>query len=262
MTRGQLREELARRLGVWVAKGIVLATPTPSSTEFAMTELTGMGPSEVVGKLLAVTSGTYLGEERVIASLDNSNWKVTLRYALTAAPATAVTAEIYSAYSYSRLNQSITNAVNSARKIFLVPLFDRSITLAASTYEYTLPDGFAYIHSVNLEHYTDRFDKHLGGDDWELGVVGGVTKLKLRRYWITAYSGKKLELRGWAYPTAPSLDATANPIPDEYVLNWACYQLSAERPLGQVEQGWREKMSTWKDAFMEIAKKERTGGSP
>ena len=262
MNRGALREELARRLGAWIAKGIILASPTPTSTAFAATELTGMSPSEIVGKALAITSGTQLASERIVASLDNSNWTLTLRYALAAAPAATDLFEIYSAYSYARLNQAITNAVNSARKIFLVPKYDRSLVLVASTYGYTMPAGFNYLSVINLEHYTGRFDKSIGNDDWEVVDVSGVKTLKIRRYWITVYAGKKLELVGQAYPTAPALDATANPIPDEYVLAWACYNLSAEKPLGQVEQGWREKMGAWKDSFMEIAKKERIPALP
>jgi len=264
MTRAGLRAEIAKKLGIWIAEGTVLASPTPTASYFASTSLTGFTPAELVGKLLAITAtGTNSGAERRIISFDNSNWAITLRYALPATTATGNTFEIYTGdVGYERLTQAIINCVNGARDIFLAQKFDRSLTVAAATYEYTLPSGFAYVSKVNLEHEDDRFDMPLANDDWEIAQSSGVTKLRLRRSWILGYAGQSLELRGQSFPTAPAADSTANPIPDEYVIAWVCYMLGSERPMGQSEAGWRERLQTWRQTFLDIIQRERTGVFP
>ena len=254
MNRGQLREEIARMLNVWVDRGAVAASPAPTASAFGVAAFATRTPAELVGKLLAMSSGTRIGQEQFIYSFDNSDQETVLRAALTGAPAAADTLEVYSAIGYTRINQAITNAINGARHHFLVAQTDQSITLVAATYEYTAPSGFAYISTINLEYETNKLGMALPDDSWELTNVSGVAKLRIRHDWILNYTSKRLELRGQAYPTAPSADATANPIPDAYVLAWACFFLGAEMPLGQSDAGWRDRLNAWRQTTLDMIK--------
>jgi len=208
-----------------------------------------MSPSELTGKSLAMSSGTRIGQERDISAFDNAAYKVTLRYALTGAPAAADTFEVYNRWGYSRINQSINSAINAAKNRYLVPKFDRTTTLVAATYDYALPAGFAYLSTVTVETTTGIYDKVLANDDWAIIQVGGVNYLRLTKSWPLNYVGYTLELKGQAYPGVLSLDADSSSLPDQYIISWVCFNLGSEMPLGQAEAGWRDKMSVWRQTL-------------
>ncbi len=103
--------------------------------------------------------------------------------------------------------QQILEFVNSAawdaaNGDWLLPNDDVSLETAASTYIYTIPTGFEYIHDIWLESSTaNQYDERILRNQWRLLLVGSTASIIFDSILWTVVATRNLKLVGHARPT-------------------------------------------------------------
>ncbi len=260
MNKESLRQAIARNLGLLVLTGTMGASPTPTTTAFAIAELAAFTQADIKGRHGAVTDGAG---EFIATTLSSTT--LTLYYALPATPsASGDKVEVYDSFRKSDYDDAISFAINSVRGFFLEPRYDRtSLIILTSTYEYSVPAGFDYISKLTVEATSGQWDRVIPDKQWELTYTGGLAKIRIHSAWPLTYAGKTIEVIGANYPTAPTTESGLNPIDDSYVINYASWLLGTRMPTGQGNSaGWNVKVNEWMNNTREYLSRNTRAVSP
>jgi len=101
-------------------------------------------------------------------------------------------------------------AWDAANNDWLLPKNDNSLETAASTYEYSVPSGFEYVHDVWMESGTaDQYDERILRNQWKIGLVDAVAKVIFDSVLWTVTATRNLRLNGHARPTTEYTDSSS-----------------------------------------------------
>lgn len=82
---------------------------------------------------------------------------------------------------------------------------DVSLTMAASTYEYSVPADFAYVRELRMESGTDIYDYVVPWHQWRIGMIATATpKFILDSFLWAPRAGKAFKVVGQKRPTVYS----------------------------------------------------------
>ncbi len=256
-TRDKLRALIAGNLeGDQLATGTVAASPAPAASAFKVAELVGLPPNSLTGKLLTLSSGTYKDLDRTIASYDDIGQLVTLRVAFAGAPTAADKVEIYKNFTKTEYDKCISQAIESAKVRFMYDKVDRTTLIAASTYEYAVPSGFAYISRLVLETATGQYTADIPDSWWEF-IIKGTPAAVYIKFFISAevlsYAGYHIEIQGQAYPSDLTADTGTTNVPDDYIVAWAAMMMALRKPMSVNDtMGWINKVNNWRSTTRDI----------
>ena len=207
-----------------------------------------------------IFGGAGIGEEREV-----SDWTLTSpANTLTFAPAFIATIGATSMYELHRIftEAEYRRAINTAILTladgkYLLDKIDSTITLVASVYEYTLPEGFTYVERIITEDAANgqKFDveDEIDSRDWEL-ISPRKIKLHEARYSITA--GKDLRVEGQGPQATVDDDADIIELPLEWLVNKAITFL----PKDKIQSNKLD--STYQQALLLSAKEPRRWPNP
>ncbi len=102
-------------------------------------------------------------------------------------------------------------AWDAATGDWLLPKDDTSLVTASSTYIFTIPTGFEYIHDIWLESSTtDQYDERILRNQWRLLLVGSTASIVFDSVLFTIVTTRNLKLVGHARPTTEYSEDTDN----------------------------------------------------
>ncbi len=104
-------------------------------------------------------------------------------------------------------------AWDAAASGLVIPLEENeSIALASSTFDYTVPDDFAYIHEIWQEATTGTgtYPNFIPWNRWQLAYDGGVAVIRFSREFFTPVASIDLQVKGHSRPTSEYTSATDN----------------------------------------------------
>jgi hypothetical protein len=210
-----------------------------------------------MNRIVLMTSGATAGEDSRISAFDATNKKLTLAVALSAIPLTGDTFEIVENFTYDEIEDAITAAENAAKKAFLNPTVDATLTLADATYEYDVPSGIDYINDIYVAHDVAGFyDLELPQRWWKLLDVGGVPKLVLLNDSILSYSGKAIRLEGQKHPTSLTTESSTIDSDEQFMVDYVAWWLGQQKPLALDDpDGWRQRLLLWQSSIAEAVSK-------
>ena len=112
----------------------------------------------------------------------------------------------------SQLLEFINSASwDAANMDWLLPKSNESIETAVSTFEYSVPTGFEYIHDVWLESSTaNQFDERILRNQWKVGLVSTTATIIFDSVLWTVVATRNLKLDGHARPTTEYSEDTDN----------------------------------------------------
>lgn len=146
ITKKQGREALARTIASWFPATTTSAGNAGGTTVVAA-RFVGEQKDSYRGYYLLLTSGTLTGSPAgttpVFArctAFDGTTGTFTVTPAFAGQVASSVTFELH-AFSPELFTEAMNNAIAAYRRYVFNPLYDATITLTASTWEYTMPTG-------------------------------------------------------------------------------------------------------------------------
>lgn len=116
--------------------------------------------------------------------------------------------EITIAQLQTFINDAVYDARRSGQLIVLED--DESLTFASNTYEYTVPDGFAYVSELRVENTAtsvSTWDEVVPFHFWEIRLDSSVPKIYLHRG-FSIPSGKLMKVIGQKRPAIYSSGST------------------------------------------------------
>uniref|UniRef100_A0A6M3JEN3 Uncharacterized protein n=1 Tax=viral metagenome TaxID=1070528 RepID=A0A6M3JEN3_9ZZZZ len=175
---------------------------------------------------------------------------------LSRAVASAPTTSVYEILSQDQdvYNELINDAIREARAKFLIDRVDITLTLASSTYSYTIPSSMDFIFAL----YHDRdgsanYDELIPDRWWSLKSSREVI---VEPEVLAGHVGRKLELRGQYYHPDLSNDTTDCTIPYNYIIKWAASEILFRREALTTQAGRLNMAYTWRnDALKSISDK-------
>jgi len=170
------------------------------------------------------TSGTYAAIERQLSDSTLSTNTLTWATPYGGVIATSTTYELFKRFSAAVYQEALNQAIREVGSTALVDKVDVSLTLAANTWEYTLPSGFRYIRRMSyLNGTTDDTRVFLmPGQDWYIRFAG---TRKIVFGGSLNFPANTLMIEGQSAPAEMALDATTCPVQPNYVLAYAKFYL-------------------------------------
>lgn len=144
-------------------------------------------------------------------------------------------AEVSTAQMISFINMAVRDARNAGWLLDLEE--DESLTQSATTYSFTVPANFAYIHRVLSETVgLGTYDYEITRNQWRLGLDGGNPTIFLYEPWYVSDPGAKIKLIGQKRPTLYTTGAeTVDAFLEPYLLEKATYRAGIFCAYGESE---------------------------
>ena len=99
-------------------------------------------------------------------------------------------------------------AWDAANNDWLLPKYDDSLETASSTYEYTIPSGFEYIHDIWIESSTsDQYDERILRNQWKIGLVDTTASIIFDSVLWTVVATRNLRVLGHKRPNTEYTDS-------------------------------------------------------
>lgn len=218
-TRADLRQELARHMqDSWI--GIATGGSTLTVVDTKLTQ----GNNFWRNAWVLLTSGTNNnGQIRQASGSTLSSNTVTFAPAVTDAVAAAATYELFKRFNPDIYHQALNEAVREVSDVALADVVDVSLTLAANTWEYTLPTGFRYIRRISyLEGTTDDTRTFIPGDLWYIRLA---STRKIVFDGSLNFPAKTLMIEGQGAPAEMASDTATCPVHPNFVLAYARWYL-------------------------------------
>jgi hypothetical protein len=159
---------------------------------------------------------------------------------LTISPdrATAVTAldlfEIYPDFSPVEMNEAINLAISMVELEALVPLVDGTLIVASNTWEYSVPEGIAYIDRIYQEsNNSGRYSALDNGIDYRHWRILPGRTLWFDNAYVSLAAGRSLRLVGQKAPAQLSLDADTTEVGKAFLVYQAKALLHQSRIRGR-----------------------------
>lgn len=109
-------------------------------------------------------------------------------------------AEVSAAQLITFVNMGVKDARNAGWLIYQEE--DESLIEASTTYEFTVPAGFAYIWQLKRENTaTGTFDYTLTKNEWRIAYDNATAKIVFYEPWYVPHAGANLKILGQARPT-------------------------------------------------------------
>ncbi len=227
-----IRQMVGRLLGAGDA-ALVMGTPTGtySATGFAASALGPYETSYFVDWNWHCYLGTHKDTSRIVTSFTTSTGLFVIPTVTTAIDVTDLF-ELHRDYTAEEINSAINLAINMVENEALVEKKDETLTVAASTVEYTIPTGFYTISDIYQEESTaDLYKTRIPPQAWQ--IMGGSTnKLWFDTDKVTLTTGRGLRLLGQSLAAQLALDASTTPISPSYLVQQAAAILHQSRISG------------------------------
>lgn len=166
--------------------------------------------------------GTNKGLNRRVTDWVLADFLLTVHSAYAAACDATSYIELHRIFTEDELRKAINLAIESSADQYLVDKVDASITLVADTYEYTLPEGFEYVHGVTTEDTADTGKFYQSAEidhrDWDI-ISQRTLRLRRGRYSITA--GKDLQIEGQGRQATVDDDVDVIELPPDWLVQKA-----------------------------------------
>jgi len=164
VTRADLRQELARMMqDSWSSTATGGSTTTVVDTK--LTQANNFWRNAWV-MMTGGTSGNLL-QVRQASGSTLSSTTVTVGPAFPSSVAATDTYELFKRFRPEDYHDALNQAVREVGDVALIDKVDTSLTLAADTWEYTLPSGFRYIRRMSyLNDTTDDTRVWIPNDLW------------------------------------------------------------------------------------------------
>ena len=219
-TRADLRQELARMMqDAWASTTTSVGTST-TAIDTMLTQANNFWRNA----WFLPTSGTYSGTEKQVSSSTLSTNTLTVGPAYGGALASGITYELFKRFSAAVYQEALNQAIREVGSVALVDKVDVSLTLAANTWEYTLPSGFRYIRRMSyLNGTTDDTRVFLAPDqDWYIRFA---STRKIVFGGSLNFPANTLMIEGQSAPAEMTLDATTCPVQPNYLLAYGKFYL-------------------------------------
>lgn len=201
--------DLARSVGVVIADGI--ATAGGAAT---LTDATYLGGSiyptdKFAGCQVYIWLGTGAGQYRTVTASNASTGALTVNANWTTQPSTDSQYFIMQlGWNRQTLGNAFLQAMYLRKKYLLLPKEDESLTLVASTYEYTVPTGFMAIQTILRESEAGSgiFTQEIPHDFWRINKEATRQIIFDKRaddVYHFLVAGCKLHITGQQYETIP-----------------------------------------------------------
>jgi len=182
-------------------------------------------------------SAAPIGEQRRVFTYTSADWTLTITPVFTAIVHLGDTYAILSEYDWAEVKDAINIAIEMVAEESLFFVVDETtVTLAASTYEYSLPTSFMYLYRVSMANANGKYPEAIPPDQYKV-IKSSAPKLHLSRFPLEqAYSGhwygglfadndivadRTVRLEGLVTPDKLSADTDTCPINPAYVINQA-----------------------------------------
>jgi hypothetical protein len=180
------------------------------------------------GYLAGVYGGAGRGEEQLITSSPTSGVLATTPW--TAAPGAGSYYELHKAFGVAEYNRAIDRAVLRSGTGGLIPVVDEALTASASTYEYTVPAGLAWVAEVWTRDTTASTNDWLlltrKNHDYDLLPARGILRLR------SPSDNLRLRLVGQMRPELLRSDSSIVDAPPDYLVAQAAAYLAAQKLRG------------------------------
>lgn len=218
ITRSRLRHLISRALqDRFLGQG----TATGASSTLIDTDRLIQAANYWNGWRAYIYSGTGSGQaERLITGSDPVTGSITVRPNWTTAPTSASLYELHKKLYVTEYNDFIEEAIREVQAEAVISKVDETTTLAVDDYEYNVPSGFSYIHTLWVTDPDDEsYEYFIPLENW--WIEGGATpKIKLHRSEIIT-PGYTLKVEGQGYPTIPTADTDTIDIDATFLLHYA-----------------------------------------
>jgi hypothetical protein len=158
----------------------------------------------------------------------------TLTFLPAATLTTADLVELHRTWVTVEYNDAINLAIEDVVDDALTMEVDITLSLTASTYQYTIPAAFVYIHKLEMESSTSGlFNEQDAIDNQYWRIVPGVTnKIEFISDMWAPTAGRKLRISGLQKSSTLATDAATTGISPNYLAYQAAAYLHASRIRG------------------------------
>ena len=201
-------------------------------------------------------SGTHKDTDFVITAFAKANGVITFSPSLGTAVDATDLFEIYPDFKPQEFNDAINLAISMVEEEALQDKVDATLTVADSTFEYTIPTGFVFIDQIFQESETaDRYSPSMNSIDtrhWRI-LHGTTPKLWFDHNYVSLTTGRKLRLVGQAVQAQLSLDASTCSISKAFITYQAKANLHFSRVDEQGDAHWNKFQAAQTVAIQERA---------
>lgn len=218
VTRADLRQELAMMMqDDWASTATGGSTTTVVDTKMIQNDNFWRN----AWVLITATNNNL--QVRQATGFTASSDTLTFAPAVALAVANADTYELFKRFRPEVYHQAINQAIREVGSLALVDKVDTSLTLAADTWEYTLPSGFRYIRRLSyLNDSTDDTRVWIPNDLWYIRFAG---TRKIVFDGSLRPPANTLTIEGQSSPAELSAEATACPVQPNYALAYGKWYL-------------------------------------
>ena len=217
------------------ATGGSTSTVVDTSRDEAVDYFQNTTPVSKVYIRTTTDSAAPISEQRVATDFAvGVNPTITVSPNFTAAVGSGDTYAILSEYEWAEVRDAINMAIEMVAEESLFFVIDEStITLSASTYEYTLPTSFMYLYRVSMEDANGDFPEAIPPDQYKV-IRSSAPELHLFRFPTgqafldhrygelfgdsDIVADRDLRLEGLATPDKLSADTDTCPISPAYII--------------------------------------------
>jgi hypothetical protein len=216
-----LRQQLARLMGETIL-GVPSVSPARLQTDsFGVPALAVYEDDYFLDWQGRFYEGTHKGTNFVVTASTAENGVLTFAPSLSEAVVVGDLFEIYQEFTPEELNDAINLAISMVEDTALEDAVDESLEAVASTYEYAVPTGIAYIEQIFQEEGTaNRYgptDNLRVGRHWRM-LRGPTPKIWFDPNYVSLTAGRNLRLVGQKRPSELSLDADISKIDKAYII--------------------------------------------
>ena len=231
-TRRYLRREVARKVDDLLWSSRVTAT----STDYGQLVDTTFPKNLVVDSGWVNFNRAQITYESRYASYDAENSKVFVSSDFGAYPHIGDEFDILREQK-ALYDNAIDLAIDEARYKFLRNKLDETLLLVADTYEYTLPQGIDFIHTIRMDKDGDeRYEDTIPDRHWEL-VLG--RKIQFNPSVISRYAGRYVRFSvQYAHPQLND-DYSLCEIPESFLIPRAISEVLLTKESASPKEGRR-----------------------
>lgn len=267
-TRAAIRRQVGRTLYPRIYEFLYGAVTAPTGTVFTLDAVKTVPDDALVGRLAYFSSGTAVGQLRIITDNVQSTGVVTVSPAYSPVPTAADVVEIWPDYiDVESVNDHINLAIDRISEAVGI-YAETAATVAADGITVTIPTGWTHIIGVRYQDdYGHWWDYFPSADPWQdtygpysLSIQGGFVYLnRAIPDGITS-----VYIRGYRAPVYLAADTDVPDVNPAYLVYMAAYSLSAGMSYGQAldPEQHSARATNWYNQAKDIESKSQTNWLP
>jgi len=209
------------------------------------------------GNTFYIYSGGGLTQERTVATFTPANNRVGFDYPFTTVPSTNSKFLILDRWDKKEYDNAVDQMVRQAQMRYLEPMV-ATMTLVATQYEYTVPSGMKFIHSIVM---VPSGDSDYPNDEevntqvvfppryWSVGAnpLGSyLIMFKSGMVDMDNYDNERTRVMGQAQPSVGTTDASVVPSDlEQYIIDGASMLLSSQ--MVDEDSRWKTRFYLYRD---------------